>query len=110
MRRLTLPLAVLLTLSFAACGGGDDTTSATAGASGTSGPQGSTGDSEMTASEFVDASLPDEIEAVEAAVAANPDCSGADPKPGGDFQVNVAIDAAGAPPDTPISEVVADNC
>ena len=110
MRRLTPLLALLLALSFVACGGGDDSTSATTGASGTSGAQGSTGGSELTSSEFIDASLPDEIKAVEEAVEANPDCSGVDPKPGEDFQVNVAIDAASAPPDTPISEVVADNC
>ena len=111
MRVAVSLFAVLLALVFAACGGGDDSsTTATTGASGASGAEGSTGGTEMTASEFIDASIPDEIDAVQQAVDANPDCSGADASPGSDFQVSVAIDAASAAPDTPISEVVADNC
>ena len=109
MRRLIPLTAVLLALGFAACGGGDDTSSTTSGTSGASGAQGSTS-SEMTASEFIDASIPAEINAVKQAVEANPDCASADTSPGSDFQVGVAIDAASADPDTPISEIVADNC
>ena len=102
--------AVLLAVAFAACGGDDETTSSTTGASGTSGAQGSAGSSELTASAFIAASIPDQIDAVQQAVDDNPDCSGVDASPGSDFQVNVAIDAASADPDTPISEVVADSC
>jgi len=110
MRRLLALAATTLALSLSACGGDDSSTTATTGASGASGAAGATGGTDMTASEFIDASIPDEIEAVQSAVDANPQCAGVDAKPGGDFQVNVAIDAASADPDTPISEVVADNC
>ena len=43
-------------------------------------------------------------------LAANPDCQGIDPKAGGEFQVAVAIDAASAPSDTPLSEIVGGQC
>ena len=109
MRRLIPLIAALLALGFAACGGDEDTSSTTSVTTGATGAQGATGP-ELTASELVQASIPDEIEAVKQAVADNPDCSGADTAPGSDFQVSVAIDAASAEPDTPISEIVADNC
>ena len=109
MRRLIPLTAVLLALGFAACGG-DDETSSTAAPTGATGTQSSTGGTEMTASEFIDASIPDEIDAVTQAAEDNPDCAGADTAPGSDFQVSVAIDAASADPDTPISEIVAGNC
>jgi hypothetical protein len=109
VRRLIPVTAVLIALGFAACGGGDETSSPTPVTAGATGAQGATGP-ELTASEFVQASIPDEIEAVKQAVADNPDCAGADTAPGSDFQVSVAIDAASAEPDTPISEIVADNC
>jgi hypothetical protein len=109
MRTLLSVTAVLLTITLAACGGDDETTSTT-GASGASGAQGATVDANMTASEFIAASIPDELAAVDQAVADNDACSGVDTAPGGDFQVAVAIDAASAPPDTPLSEIVADNC
>ncbi len=108
MRRLIPLAAVLLTLGFAACGGDDESTT-TAGATGATGAQGPS-TAAMTASEFIEASIPDEIEAVKQAVEDNPDCDGVDTAPGGDFQVSVAIDAASAEPDTPLAEIVADNC
>ena len=43
-------------------------------------------------------------------LAANSDCQGVDPKAGGEFQVAVAIDAASAPSDTPLSEIVGGQC
>ena len=109
MRRLIPLIAALLALGFAACGGDDETSSTTSVTSGATGAQGGKGP-ELTASEFVQASIPDEIEAVKQAAEDNPDCAGADTAPGSDFQVSVAIDAASAEPDTPISEIVADNC
>jgi hypothetical protein len=110
MRRLIFLLAVLLALGLGACGG-DDETASTADAAGATGVQGPTSNGgELTASEFIDASIPDEIEAVQEAAEANPDCADADTAAGSDFQVSVAIDAASADPDTPISEVVAGNC
>ena len=109
MRLLISLGAVLLALGFAACGG-DDETSSTGGATGTTGVQGIPGGAELTASEFLEASIPDQIEAVTQAAEDNPDCAKADTAPGSDFQVSVAIDAASADPDTPIAEIVADNC
>ena len=65
---------------------------------------------ELTASEFIEASIPDQIEAVTQAAEDNRTAPSVDTAPGSDFQVSVAIDAASADPDTPISEIVADNC
>ena len=109
MRSLISLGAVLLALGFAACDVGNET-SATSGATGTTGVQGPAGDAELTASEFVKASAIDQIEAVTRAAEDNPDCAKADTAAGSDFQVSVAIDASNADPDTPIAEIVADNC
>jgi hypothetical protein len=109
MRTLILLPVAVLALLLPGCGGGDET-STTVGASGTSGAQGSTGAGGMTAGEFIDASIPDEVAAVEEAADANPACAGTNTDAGSDFQVSVAIDVAKADPDTPISEIVADNC
>jgi hypothetical protein len=111
MRRLPSLIAVLalLSLSFAACGDDDDETT-TAGATGTTGAQDGSSGSDLTAEEFIAASIPDEVEAVQELVAADPACEGVDAQAGGDFQVAVAIDAASAPPDTPLSEVVSGQC
>jgi hypothetical protein len=109
MRTPILLSAVLIAVALASCGG-DDETSPTAGASGASGPQGSTADTGMTAREFIDASIPDEVAAVQEAAEANPACAGTNTDAGSDFQVEVAIDVTKAEPDTPISEIIADNC
>ncbi|HEY8001949.1 MAG TPA: hypothetical protein VID76_08440 [Solirubrobacterales bacterium] len=108
--RPVLPLvAVLIALSFTACGGNDETTLSTSGASGTSGAQGPA-NTDMTASEFIAASTTAQLDAVAQAAEDNPDCAKVDTAAGGDFQVNVAIDATTAAPDTPLSQIVADNC
>lgn len=107
MRVAASLVAVLIAVAFTACGGDDETTST--GASGASGAQGPVS-ADLTASAFINASIPDQIDAVQQAVDDNPDCRSVDASPGGDFQVNVAIDAASADPDTPITEVVAGNC
>jgi hypothetical protein len=109
MRRPLVLAALVLTLGLAACGGDDETTSTTAGASGPTGAQGVESEG-MSAQEFIDASIPDQLAAVEDAVDANDECASVDTSPGGDFQVSVAIDAASAGPDTELSEIVAENC
>jgi hypothetical protein len=109
MRRLSVFSAVVLALSCTACGGDDETTSTSTGASGTSGAQGPA-NTDMTASEFIAASTTAQLDAVAQAADDNPDCAKVDTAAGGDFQVNVAIDATTAAPDTPLSEIVADNC
>lgn len=113
MRRLFSVTAVLVVLSFAACGGDDDeetpTTGAT-GATGATGDQGAAASTDLTADEYIAASIPDQVEAVQDAVAADSACEGVDAEPGSDFQVDVAIAAASAEPDTPLSEVVVDQC
>ena len=111
MRVAAALFPALLALALAAWGGDDETTSSTTGASVKWGARGATGgSSELTASEFIAASIPDQLDAVQQAVDDNPTCDGVDAAPGGDFQVGVAIDAASANPDTPISQIVADRC
>ena len=109
MRRLLCLPIVLALLAFTGCGG-DDSTSSSTGASETTGAQSSSSGGEMTAKEFIDASIPDQANAVKQLAADNPDCADADVSPGSDFQVGVAISAAQASPDTPLGDVVADQC
>jgi hypothetical protein len=107
MRRLLFLLAIVSLLGIAGCGDDDETTPAT----GTSGPAGSTSGDFMTAKQFIDASLPDQIEEVETIVGITPECEGV--KTNEDFQVSVSINAAqaaGASPDTPLEDIVADQC
>jgi hypothetical protein len=110
MRRLLAVTAVFVLLSFTACGGDDDEEAATIGATGATGAQGVSAGTDLTAEEYIAASIPDQVEAVKDAVAADSACEGVDAEAGGDFQVDVAIDAASTEPDTPLSEVVADQC
>jgi ABC-type glycerol-3-phosphate transport system substrate-binding protein len=109
MRRSAPLLLVLLALGLTACGG-DDETATTTGASGITGAQEPATDAEITAGDFMDASIPDQIQAVQEAAEANPECADADTAAGSDFQVGVAIDAASVDPQTPLAEIVADNC
>jgi hypothetical protein len=111
MRTLASVSVLVLTLIVAACGGDDETTpTTTAGATGATGVQGTVDSEGMTAEEYLDAPIPDQLAAVEDAVQADPDCEGADTAPGGDLQVNVAIEATTAEPDQPLAEIVAENC
>ena len=109
MRRSVPLFLALLALGLAACGG-DDETATTTGASGITGAQEPATGTETTAGDFMDASIPDQIQAVQEAADANPECAAADTAAGSDFQVGVAIDAAGVDPQTPLAEIVADNC
>jgi hypothetical protein len=106
-------------LALTTCGGDDDdepiatTPTATTGATGATGAEdaGDGASYDITAQEYLDAAIPDQAQAVEDYVADNPDeCGNADPKPGGDFQVGVAIAAAQASPDTALAEVIAGEC
>ena len=110
MRTAAVLAAVVTALTLAACGGDETTPSTTAGASGATGPQSTAGSPDLTAEEYLAASIPDQLLAVEQAVEDNQECSGVDTAPGGDFQVSVAIDAASADPDQPLAEIVAENC
>jgi hypothetical protein len=110
MKPLTVLTALLASLTLFACGGDDETTPTTTGATGATGVQGAVDSEGMTADQFIDASIPDQLAAVEDAVESEPDCQGADTAPGGDLQVSVAIDAASADPDTPLAQIVAENC
>lgn len=126
MPRLTTALLALalmsVSLGLTACGGDDDedTTSAATTATTTSGATGATGADDadgggagydITSEEFVAASLPDQVQAVQDYVADAPDeCGGVDDKPGSDFQVAVAIAAASAEPDTPLPDVILAEC
>jgi hypothetical protein len=108
-----------LALALAACGGDDDdeptatTPTITAGATGATGAEGAPEGAayDITSQEYLDAAIPDQAKAVEDYVADNPEeCGDADPEPGGDFQVGVAIAAAQASPDTPLTDVISEEC
>ena len=102
--------AVLLALLLIGCGGDDETTSIPAGPSGTSGAQGASGGGGMTAKELLDASIPAQVAAVQDAADADPDCSRTNTNAGSSFQVDVSIQAANSDPDTPLAQIVANNC
>lgn len=108
MRIAAAITAALLVLGLVACGD-DETTSIPAGATGATGAQGVESEA-MTVDEYLDASIPEQLAAVEDAVKADDRCGGADTSPGGELQVSVAIDAAAAESDQPLSEIVAENC
>lgn len=113
MRSLFAVTAVLVLLSFAACGGDDDEetpTTGVTGATGATGAQGVSAGTDLTAEDYIAASIPDQVEAVQDAVAADSACEGIDATAGSDFQVDVSIAAASAEPDTPLAEVVSDEC
>ena len=112
MRRLTiLSIGALLTLG--ACGG-DDEEPATTGATGAAGATGAQGQTAVggiaTAGDYMDASIPDQGEAVQELAETDPECEGVDTKLGGDFQVAVAIDAASVSAETPLAEIVSGQC
>ena len=124
-RRPAAVLAAALiaaTLALAACGGDDDedTTSATTATTTTSGATGATGADDttsggatydITAGDFIAASLPDQVKAVQDYVADSPDeCGDVDAEGGSDFQVAVAINAATVEPDTPLPDVILEEC
>jgi hypothetical protein len=116
---MTRALATALTIAAMTafgCGGDDETTTsappATTSAGASDAEQTAGGASyDITAGEFIDASLPDEVEAVKDFVDDNPDlCGDVSAEGGGDFQVGVAIQAASVSPDTPLSEIVSQEC
>jgi hypothetical protein len=108
--RSLIPLAAVVSLlALAGCGGDDETTSPAA-ISGATGVQGSSSGDFMTAKEFIDAPIPDQVDEVKTIVGITAECEGVNAEPGGDFQVGVAISAAQASPDTPLQEIVADQC
>ena len=107
MRRLLFLIAVLGLLAVGGCGGDDETTTDT-GAEGTTSTQGtSTGDF-MTAKQFIDASLPDQIDEVKTIVGITPECEGVNANE--HFQVGVAITAAQSAPDISLTDIVAGQC
>jgi len=108
VRRLISITAALGLLALGGCG--DEEDSVDTASSDATGTEGASTDEGLTASEFIDASIPDQAEAVEDLVAANPECAGVDAQPGGRFQVGVAITAAQSPPATPLDEIVAGQC
>lgn len=66
---------------------------------------------DITAEEYLAASIPDQIQAMKEFVEDNPDeCAGEDAEGGGNFPQNVGINAAQAAPDTPMSEIILGEC
>lgn len=112
-----IPLAVLAAgavLVLAACGGddGDGTDATTEQAATTTSVQTTSANpDEMTAGEYMAASIAEMTRVVKELVAEHPDeCEGIDPKAGGKFQQAFAIDAAMASPETPLSEIIVESC
>jgi hypothetical protein len=127
MRRPILTTALIaalvaLALALAACGGDDDdetttttptTTAGTTGATGATGAEGAPEGAayDITAQEYLDASIPDQIKAMQEFVEDNPDeCEGQNAEGGGNFPQGVGIAAATVEPDTPMSEVILQEC
>lgn len=106
-RRLSL-IAVLGLLVIPGCG--DDEEPAETGAGGATGTEGVSTGGFMTAGDFIDAPIPDQVDEVETIVGVTPECDGVDASPGEEFQVGVAINAAQASPETPLADIVADQC
>jgi hypothetical protein len=102
----TLCAAALLALG--GCGGDDDepADSGATGAQGASGPESASAD--ITAEEFLPKLLPEKEIAIEAVVAAEPECEGVKVEPS---LVLVISDAASkAEPKTPLTELVMEEC
>jgi hypothetical protein len=93
-------------LTLPACGD-DGTTSTPAGPTGATGAQ---GPADTTVEEFLAASSAEQRAMVEGLADANAECAGVDTSPGGELQVDVAVEAQTAAPDTPLSDLVADRC
>ena len=114
MRRAIAGITIAAALALGACGGDDDTTvpTMTAGATGATGAQDGAGATyDITAGEFIQASIPDQIKAVQDFVADNPDaCANVDPKPGDNFMQGVAIAAASGDTGAPLSEIITQEC
>jgi hypothetical protein len=105
--RLCAALAIAA-IVIAGCGGDDDepADSGTTGAQGASGAQDAGAD--ITAEEFLLKLLPEKQVAIEAVVATEPDCEGIKVEPS---LVLVISDAASnADPDTPLTELVTEEC
>ena len=103
MRGLICAPAVVLALGLAACGGDDETTT-------TSGTQGADSGGEMTAGKFIDASIPDEVAAVQEAAEAAPSAQARTPTPAATSRSRWRSTPPRRTPDTPLSEIVAEAC
>ena len=105
--RVTL-CAVAAALALAGCGGDDDepADSGGTGAQGASGAEPSTTD--ITAEEFLAKLLPEKELAVEGVVASEPECEGVNVEPA--LILVLSDEAANADPDTPLTELVEEEC
>ena len=93
-------------LALGGCGGDDDEP-ADSGATGAQGASGAEG-TDVTAEEFLVKLLPEKELAIEGVVASEPDCEGLKVEPS---LVLVISDAASeADPDTPLTELVVEEC
>ena len=106
-RNAKLCVAVVVgLLAFSGCGGDDDEPAE----SGATGAQGASGaeSTDVTAEEFLVKLLPEKELAIEGVVATEPDCEGLKVEPA---LVLVISDAASkAEPDTPLTDLVVDEC
>jgi hypothetical protein len=103
-------IAVVAALAPAGCG--DDDEEAPPATSGTTGtPTPGQVSFYITAGEFTKAALPDQVAIVEDFVNANPvECQKANPDNVEPLLKPVSIQAAAAPPDTPLTGILLDEC
>ncbi len=111
MLRLAALALVIAGLALGACGDDEETAATTTGADAQTTDAGQAGArAEITAKQFIAASIPEQVHEVRRLVAEVPACGEVDASPGGDFQIAIAINAAQAKPETPLAEIVADQC
>ena len=100
--------AAAAAFAIGACGGDDDEPagSGATGAQGASGAESASAD--ITADEFLAKLLPEKQVAIEAVVATEPECEGIKVEPS--FVLVVSDAASNAEPDTPLTELVTEEC
>jgi len=106
--RLCATLAVgAIAIAFAGCGGDDES-----GDSGATGAQGASGaesaSADITAEEFLAKLLPEKQVAIEAVVAAEPECEGIKVEPS--LALVISDAASNAEPSTPLTALVTEEC
>ena len=104
--RLAVALAATA-LSLAACGGDDEESTATSGATGATGAQGAVA-TDITVGEFIAELQPQKQEILEELTASEASCENVDVDNG--FVLLISAKAIDADPGSPLSELVAEEC
>ena len=109
VRGVTLCAAMAaVAIAIGGCGGDDDEP-ADSGATGAQGASGAEGEStDITAEAFLAKLLPEKEIAVEAVIATEPECEGVKVEPS--LILVISDEASKADPDTPLTELVVEEC